>query len=78
MGRVIDIDALQGVVEVQKAQQQCTFEDLENYRKLGILQVFGYQGTDEECEQSWLESLNVTVGADDGLSLYVSEPGKDR
>jgi hypothetical protein len=58
--------------EIQQQKELDTAANLENYRKMGVVQTFVLQGdNDEECERDWLSLLGVAQDE----TLYAIEAG---
>lgn len=59
MGQIIQLD--NPVTVIQQQKQEVSHEDLDIYRKLGVLQTFIIQGDDdEECETKWMQALGLS------------------
>lgn len=67
----LDRSICPAVVQEQQRQIQ-NHEDLDAYRKLGVLETFIIQGDDDEdCEQRWM----AAIGLSPEETLYAVEAG---
>lgn len=61
------------ILPVKHQVEDADEQELAMLRKLGVLKVMAFAGTDEDNEKAWLEGLGVK----DDEVLYVVEPASE-